>query len=101
LSAGVLESLSLSCRRIGFSKFFAYKTISLGRELAEMEFSRGKWYASNKNLDFITRSHAHYFVHIEFSNSHGIISPVWQFPNNFQFKTGGERDRHKDYSLRL
>jgi hypothetical protein len=73
---------------ISFTKWFAYKTTSLGRELADMEFSRGKWYGSDRNLDFLIRSHAHYFVHIEFSNSHGIISPAWQFPNTFQFRTG-------------
>jgi hypothetical protein len=57
---------------IGFSKWFAYRTTSLGRELSEMESSRGKWYASDKNLDFIIRSHAHYFVHISFSHSQGL-----------------------------
>ena len=57
---------------IGFSKWFAYRTTSLGRELSEMEFSRGKWYGSDKNLDFIIRSHAHYFVHISFTNSQGL-----------------------------
>jgi hypothetical protein len=25
-----------------------------------------------------TTSHTHYFVHNEFSNSHGIVSPAWQ-----------------------
>jgi hypothetical protein len=73
---------------ISFNKWFAYKTTSIGRELAEMEFSRDKWYASDKNLDVIIRSHTHYFVHIEFSNSHGIVSPAWQFPNSFQFRQG-------------
>jgi hypothetical protein len=73
---------------IGFSKWFAYRTTSLGRELAEMEFSRGKWYASDKNLDFIIRSHAHYFCDISFSHSQGIINSAWQFPNSFQFRNG-------------
>jgi len=38
--------------------------------------------------DVAIRSHAHYFVHVEFANTHGVVTPAWKFPDGFLFKGG-------------
>ena len=39
-------------------------------------------------VDVIIRSHVHYFVHVEFVHSHGIILPAWKYPDGHLFRGG-------------
>ena len=62
---------------VGFNKWAAYRTTALAREMAGMVFENNKLHKS----DVIVRSHVHYFVHVEFTNTHGIVTPCWKFPD--------------------
>lgn len=73
---------------IGFNRWFAYRTTAIAREMADMEFARGKYYGFNRDLDVIIRSHVHYFVHVEYGNSHGFTTPAWKFPDMHLFRGG-------------
>ena len=69
---------------IGFNKSPAYRTTALAREMAGMHFEHDKL----GRADFIIRSHVHYFVHIEFVNTHGILTPAWKYPDHHLFRGG-------------
>jgi len=69
---------------VGFNKWAAYRTTALAREMAGMVFEKDKM----GKADVIVRSHVHYFVHIEFTNTHGFTSPAWKFPDSHLFRGG-------------
>ena len=73
---------------LGFNRWFAYRTTSLAREMADMEFQRGKYYPADRNLDFIVRSHVHYFVEVGYTTQHGFTTPAWKFPDQHLFRGG-------------
>jgi len=73
---------------IGFNRWFAYRTTSIAREMADMEFMRGRYWKDEDMPQVIVRSHAHYFVYVRFSNQHGFITPAWKFPDAHLFKGG-------------
>jgi hypothetical protein len=73
---------------LGFNRWFAYRTTALAREMADMEFQRGKYYPMNRNLDFIVRSHVHYFVEVGYTSQHGFTTPAWKFPDQHLFRGG-------------
>lgn len=73
---------------LGFNRWFAYRTTALAREMADMEFQRGKYYPSNRTLDFIVRSHVHYFVEVGYTHQHGFTTPAWKFPDQHLFRGG-------------
>ena len=69
---------------IGFNKWAAYRTTALAREMAGMVFERDKM----GKADVIVRSHVHYFVHVEFTHTHGFTTPAWKFPDSHLFRGG-------------
>jgi len=69
---------------VGFNKWAAYRTTALAREMAGMVFERDKM----GKADVIVRSHVHYFVHVEFTHTHGFTTPAWKFPDAHLFRGG-------------
>ena len=69
---------------IGFNKWAAYRTTALAREMAGMVFEKDKM----GRADVIIRSHVHYFVHVEFTHTHGFTTPAWKFPDAHLFRGG-------------
>lgn len=73
---------------IAFSRWWAYRTTALAREMLEMEPLRGKLYPGDRNIDILVRSHVHYFVEVGFINTYGFTTPAWKFPGKFEFRRG-------------
>lgn len=69
---------------IGFSKAEANRTGALAKEMKGMHFQHD----TLGRADCFIRSHAHYFVHVEFANTHGVITPAWKFPDAHLFRGG-------------
>ena len=69
---------------VGFNKWAAYRTTALAREMAGLVFDRDKI----GRADVVVRSHVHYFVHIEFTHTHGFTTPAWKFPDAHLFRGG-------------
>jgi len=69
---------------IGFNKWAAYRTTALAREMAGMVFERDKM----GKADVIVRSHVHYFVHVEFTHTHGLTCPAWKMADGHLFRGG-------------
>lgn len=73
---------------IGFNRWFSYRTTALAREMADMEFLRGKYWTPENTPSVIIRSHVHYFVMVRFAKTVGFTSPAWKLPDSFLFKGG-------------
>ncbi len=73
---------------IGFNRWFAYRTTAIAREMADMEFMRGRYWKSEDMPSVIVRSHAHYFVLVRFATQFGFITPAWKFPDGHLFRGG-------------
>ena len=73
---------------IGFNRWFAYRTTAIAREMADMEFMRGRYWKSEDMPSVIVRSHAHYFVMVRFTTQFGFITPAWKFPDGHLFRGG-------------
>ena len=69
---------------IGFSKGLQTRAAALSREMANMHYE----YDKLGKVDVIVRSHVHYFCHVEFVHSHGIILPAWKYPDGHLFRGG-------------
>ena len=69
---------------VGFNKWAAYRTTALARQMAGIVFERDKI----GKADVIVRSHVHYFVHVEFTHTHGFTTPAWKFPDSHLFRGG-------------
>ena len=69
---------------IGFSKGLQTRAAALSREMANMHYE----YEKLGKVDVIVRSHVHYFCHVEFVHSHGIILPAWKYPDGHLFRGG-------------
>jgi hypothetical protein len=73
---------------IGFNRWFAYRTTALAREMADMEFLRGRYWSNEDMPTIIVRSHVHYFVYVRFSNQHGFTTAAWKLPDSHLFRGG-------------
>ena len=73
---------------IGFNRWFAYRTTALAREMADMEFLKGKYWTPENTPSVIVRSHVHYFVMVRFAKTTGFTSPAWKLPDSHLFKGG-------------
>jgi len=73
---------------IGFNRWFAYRTTALAREMADMEFLRGRYWKPEDTPSVIARSHVHYFVMVRFSNQFGFTTPSMKLPDSHLFRGG-------------
>lgn len=73
---------------IGFNRWFAYRTTALAREMADMEFLRGRYWDNEHTPSVIVRSHVHYFVMVRFSNQFGFTTPAFKMPDSHLFRGG-------------
>ena len=73
---------------IGFNRWFAYRTTALAREMADMEFLRGRYWDNEHTPTIIVRSHVHYFVMVRFSNQFGFTTPSMKMPDSHLFRGG-------------
>lgn len=73
---------------IGFNRWFAYRTTALAREMADMEFLRGRYWKPEDMPSVVIRSHVHYFVYVRFSNQHGFTTPAWKMPDGHLLRGG-------------
>jgi hypothetical protein len=73
---------------ISFTRWESYKPTALARELANIEYLRGRYWKSKDHPTFIIRSHVHYFVLIRFSSQCGFTTPAWKFPDAHLFRGG-------------
>lgn len=69
---------------IGFARWAAYRTTALAREMAGLHFMKDKL----GPVDVIVRSHVHYFVHVEFTHTHGFTNPAWKYPDKHLYRGG-------------
>ena len=69
---------------IGFNKWAAYRTTAIAREMAGMVFEKEKL----GRADVTVRSHIHYFVHVQFTHTHGFTTPAWKYPDGHLFRGG-------------
>jgi hypothetical protein len=84
----VNDKVFSATHHIGFNRWFAYRTTAIAREMADMEFMRGRYWRSEDMPSVIVRSHAHYFVYVRFATQHGFITPAWKFPDGHLFRGG-------------
>jgi hypothetical protein len=73
---------------IGFNRWFAYRTTALAREMADMEFLRGRYWKPDDMPSVIVRSHVHYFVYVRFATQHGFTTPAFKMPDAHLFRGG-------------
>ena len=73
---------------IGFNRWFAYRTTALAREMADMEFLRGRYWKPEDMPSVIVRSHVHYFVYVRFATQHGFTTPAWKMPDSHLYRGG-------------
>lgn len=69
---------------LGFARWAAYRTTALAREMAALHFIHEKL----ENPNIIVRSHVHYFVHVEFTHTHGFSTPAWKYPDKYLYRGG-------------
>ena len=73
---------------IGFTRWFNYVPMALSREMANLEYLRGKYWNPEDYPTFIVRSHTHYYVQVRFSTTVGFITPAWKFPDSHLYRGG-------------
>lgn len=69
---------------IGFARWAAYRTTAIAREMAALHFMKDNL----ENPSVIIRSHVHYWVHVEFTHTHGFTTPAWKYPDKHLFRGG-------------
>lgn len=69
---------------IGFTKGLQTRAAALSREMANMHYEADKL----GKVDVIVRNHVHYFCHVEFTHTHGVIVPAWKYPDGHLFRGG-------------
>lgn len=78
---GVLFNVT---HHIGFARWAAYRTTAIAREMAALHFMK----ESLGDVGVIIRSHVHYWVHVEFTHTHGFTTPAWKYPDKHLFRGG-------------
>lgn len=73
---------------VGFNRWFAYRTTAIARELADMQFLKGKYWDADHTPSVIARSHVHYYVEVRFSTTVAFTTPAWKLPDSHLFKGG-------------
>jgi len=59
-----------------------YRTTAIARELALLLYNL----KSLEDYEWTIRSHAHYFVHVEYKTHHGVVTPCWQAQTPYMSK---------------
>ena len=78
---GVLFNIT---HHIGFARWAAYRTTALAREMAALHFMKQEL----GEVGIMVRSHVHYFVHVEFTHTHGFTNPAWKYPDKYLYRGG-------------
>lgn len=73
---------------IAFTRWFNYQPMAISREMANLEYLRGKYWKDEDFPTFIVRSHVHYHVQVRFTNTVGFTTPAWKFPDSYLFRGG-------------
>jgi len=73
---------------VGGSKWFAYATTAIARELAQMVFLDGKLWTKEDSPRIVVRAHTHKFVMVKFAHTAAFVSPAWKVTDRFQLKNG-------------
>lgn len=74
---------------IGFSKWAAYRTTALAREMVALELDANKTMVDGRKPAFVIRSHAHFYVQVRYGHTYGFVVPAWKFPDEHLYR-GGE-----------
>lgn len=84
---GVQVSLT---HHVGHSAVEFYRSTPLARELVtqELDSYKGLTRDDDRCALLSLRSHCHYYCHLEFSNSEGVISPAWKMPDQYLIRKG-------------
>jgi hypothetical protein len=82
------DQLVSAAHHIGFNKWQAYRSTSLAREMAALEFEAGKLYDARTRPVVTIRSHVHYYVTLGFSNTNGFCAPAWKFADSHLYRGG-------------
>lgn len=78
---GVLFNIT---HHIGFARWAAYRTTAIAREMAAMHFMKEHL----GEIGVMIRAHVHYWVHVEFTHTHGFTNPAWKYPDKHLFRGG-------------
>jgi hypothetical protein len=73
---------------IGFSQVEFYRSTPLAREMVTTELDSYKFAPEDTRPTILIRSHAHYYVMLDYSGSTGIITPAWKFPDEYLHRKG-------------
>lgn len=88
LTFSVHDKIFSVTHHIGFNRWFAYRTTALAREMADMEFLRGRYWDNEHTPSVIVRSHVHYFVMVRFATQFGFTTPSFKMPDSHLFRGG-------------
>lgn len=88
LTFSVLGKVFSVTHHIAFTRWFNYQPMALSREMANLEYLRGKYWKDEDFPSFIVRSHVHYYVQVRFSTTCGFTTPAWKFPDSYLFRGG-------------
>jgi len=88
LTFKIYEKVFSVTHHIGFNRWFAYRTTALAREMADMEFLRGRYWSNEHTPSIIVRSHVHYFVMVRFATQFGFTTPSFKMPDSHLFRGG-------------
>jgi hypothetical protein len=73
---------------IGFSKWAAYRTTALAREMVALELDSNKTMPDGRRPAIVIRSHAHYYVQIRFGHTYAFVCPAWKFADEHLYRAG-------------
>lgn len=75
---------------IGFSKWAAYRTTALAREMVALELDANRMMPDGRKPKIVVRSHAHYYVQIKYSRTSawGFVCPAWKYADEHLYRNG-------------
>lgn len=73
---------------VGFSRWFSYQPMAISRELANMEFLKGKYWKPEDFPSIVVRSHVHYYCRVEFPRYTAFTTPAFKMPDAHLFRGG-------------
>jgi hypothetical protein len=73
---------------IAFSKWASYQPMAISRELANMEFLKGKYWKPEDFPSVVVRSHVHYYCRVEFPRYTAFTTPCLKMPDAHLYRGG-------------